>query len=156
MPRWFLKGQLRYEKWFWCRTFGVGHHLIGSQIRRIENNLCKWQSHDLWIKLLPVIVIVTWSLLSVWTFIQEFHCHMSPLCLFRTVAATNMNETSSRSHAVFTIVFTQKKHDTETNLSTEKVGQLQCPSLSCIEWGFSEVPLATLCILWRGESCPFT
>lgn len=40
---------------------------------------------------------------------------------FRTVAATNMNETSSRSHAVFTIVFTQKKHDTETDLSTEKV-----------------------------------
>jgi len=74
----------------------------------------------------------------------------------RTVAATNMNETSSRSHAVFTIVFTQKKHDTETNLSTEKVGQLQCPGLSCIEWGFSEVPLATLCILWRGESCPLT
>lgn len=39
----------------------------------------------------------------------------------RTVAATNMNETSSRSHAVFTIVFTQKKHDAETDLSTEKV-----------------------------------
>uniref|UniRef100_A0A4X1W9M5 plus-end-directed kinesin ATPase n=1 Tax=Sus scrofa TaxID=9823 RepID=A0A4X1W9M5_PIG len=40
----------------------------------------------------------------------------------RTVAATNMNETSSRSHAVFTIVFTQKKLDNETNLSTEKEG----------------------------------
>ncbi len=32
-----------------------------------------------------------------------------------------MNETSSRSHAVFTIVFTQKKYDSETDLSTEKV-----------------------------------
>lgn len=32
-----------------------------------------------------------------------------------------MNETSSRSHAVFTIVFTQRKHDSETDLSTEKV-----------------------------------
>lgn len=41
--------------------------------------------------------------------------------LSRTVAATNMNETSSRSHAVFTIVFTQRKHDNETDLSTEKV-----------------------------------
>lgn len=41
--------------------------------------------------------------------------------LCRTVAATNMNETSSRSHAVFTIVFTQRKHDNETDLSTEKV-----------------------------------
>lgn len=36
-----------------------------------------------------------------------------------------MNETSSRSHAVFTIVFTQKKHDPETDLSTEKVGHLR-------------------------------
>lgn len=42
----------------------------------------------------------------------------------RTVAATNMNETSSRSHAVFTIVFTQRKYDSETDLSTEKVGYL--------------------------------
>ena len=43
------------------------------------------------------------------------------LFYFRTVAATNMNETSSRSHAVFTIVFTQKKYDKETNLTGEKV-----------------------------------
>ncbi len=43
------------------------------------------------------------------------------LCIRRTVAATNMNETSSRSHAVFTIVFTQRKYDSETDLSTEKV-----------------------------------
>lgn len=39
----------------------------------------------------------------------------------RTVAATNMNETSSRSHAVFTIVFTQKRRDQMTGLDTEKV-----------------------------------
>lgn len=39
----------------------------------------------------------------------------------RTVAATNMNETSSRSHAVFNIIFTQKRHDAETNITTEKV-----------------------------------
>uniref|UniRef100_A0A8C5ETH8 Kinesin-like protein KIF1A n=1 Tax=Gouania willdenowi TaxID=441366 RepID=A0A8C5ETH8_GOUWI len=38
----------------------------------------------------------------------------------RTVAATNMNETSSRSHAVFNIIFTQKKHDTETDNTSEK------------------------------------
>ncbi|CAK7319065.1 Kinesin-like protein KIF1A [Vulpes lagopus] len=48
----------------------------------------------------------------------------------RTVAATNMNETSSRSHAVFTIVFTQKKHDTETNLSTEKVSKISLVDLA--------------------------
>ncbi|KAI6217492.1 Kinesin-like protein KIF1B [Aphelenchoides fujianensis] len=40
----------------------------------------------------------------------------------RTVAATNMNSTSSRSHAVFTIVLTQKYHDVATNLDTEKAG----------------------------------
>uniref|UniRef100_A0A674IZY8 plus-end-directed kinesin ATPase n=1 Tax=Terrapene triunguis TaxID=2587831 RepID=A0A674IZY8_9SAUR len=39
----------------------------------------------------------------------------------RTVAATNMNETSSRSHAVFNIIFTQKRHDAETDVTTEKV-----------------------------------
>ncbi|XP_068190759.1 kinesin-like protein KIF1B isoform X3 [Antennarius striatus] len=48
----------------------------------------------------------------------------------RTVAATNMNETSSRSHAVFTIVFTQKKHDNETALSTEKVSKISLVDLA--------------------------
>ncbi|XP_074916432.1 kinesin-like protein KIF1B isoform X5 [Chelonoidis abingdonii] len=48
----------------------------------------------------------------------------------RTVAATNMNETSSRSHAVFTIVFTQKRHDTETNLCTEKVSKISLVDLA--------------------------
>lgn len=32
-----------------------------------------------------------------------------------------MNSTSSRSHAVFTIVLTQKLFDSLTNLETEKV-----------------------------------
>ncbi|XP_075046358.1 LOW QUALITY PROTEIN: kinesin-like protein KIF1B [Mixophyes fleayi] len=48
----------------------------------------------------------------------------------RTVAATNMNETSSRSHAVFTIVFTQKRLDIETNLSTEKVSKISLVDLA--------------------------
>ncbi|XP_041129433.1 kinesin-like protein KIF1B isoform X4 [Polyodon spathula] len=48
----------------------------------------------------------------------------------RTVAATNMNETSSRSHAVFTIVFTQRKLDAETNLSTEKVSKISLVDLA--------------------------
>uniref|UniRef100_A0A8C1I4K0 Kinesin family member 1Aa n=1 Tax=Cyprinus carpio carpio TaxID=630221 RepID=A0A8C1I4K0_CYPCA len=39
----------------------------------------------------------------------------------RTVAATNMNETSSRSHAVFNIIFTQKRYDSETDNTSEKV-----------------------------------
>ncbi|XP_038061975.1 kinesin-like protein KIF1A isoform X11 [Patiria miniata] len=48
----------------------------------------------------------------------------------RTVASTNMNETSSRSHAVFTIVFTQKRHDIETDLCTEKVSKVSLVDLA--------------------------
>ncbi|XP_033279713.1 kinesin-like protein KIF1A isoform X6 [Orcinus orca] len=48
----------------------------------------------------------------------------------RTVAATNMNETSSRSHAVFNIIFTQKRHDAETNITTEKVSKVSLVDLA--------------------------
>ncbi|XP_055332251.1 kinesin-like protein unc-104 isoform X2 [Paramacrobiotus metropolitanus] len=48
----------------------------------------------------------------------------------RTVAATNMNETSSRSHAVFTIVLTQRKHDLATNLVAEKVSKISLVDLA--------------------------
>ncbi|BFG06443.1 kinesin-like protein unc-104 [Drosophila madeirensis] len=48
----------------------------------------------------------------------------------RTVAATNMNETSSRSHAVFTIFFTQRRHDTMTDLTTEKVSKISLVDLA--------------------------
>eukprot|EP00118_Oscarella_pearsei_P002995 m.12536 g.12536 ORF g.12536 m.12536 type:complete len:1608 (+) comp24116_c0_seq1:37-4860(+) len=48
----------------------------------------------------------------------------------RTVAATNMNETSSRSHAVFTIVLTQKRHDQLTGLDTEKVSKMSLVDLA--------------------------
>jgi kinesin family protein 1 len=48
----------------------------------------------------------------------------------RTVAATNMNETSSRSHAVFTLTLTQKRHDVETNMDTEKVAKISLVDLA--------------------------
>uniref|UniRef100_A0A1I8MI90 Kinesin-like protein unc-104 n=1 Tax=Musca domestica TaxID=7370 RepID=A0A1I8MI90_MUSDO len=48
----------------------------------------------------------------------------------RTVAATNMNETSSRSHAVFTIFFTQQRHDAMTDLNTEKVSKISLVDLA--------------------------
>ncbi|XP_060841951.1 kinesin-like protein unc-104 isoform X6 [Rhopalosiphum padi] len=48
----------------------------------------------------------------------------------RTVAATNMNETSSRSHAVFTIFFTQKRLDEMTQLTTEKVSKISLVDLA--------------------------
>nr|XP_015216701.1 PREDICTED: kinesin-like protein KIF1A isoform X12 [Lepisosteus oculatus] len=48
----------------------------------------------------------------------------------RTVAATNMNETSSRSHAVFNIIFTQKRHDAETDNTSEKVSKVSLVDLA--------------------------
>ena len=48
----------------------------------------------------------------------------------RTVAATNMNETSSRSHAVFTLIFSQKRHDKQTDLITECVSKISLVDLA--------------------------
>ena len=48
----------------------------------------------------------------------------------RTVAATSMNETSSRSHAVFTLTVTQKRHDVETRMDTEKVAKISLVDLA--------------------------
>lgn len=41
-----------------------------------------------------------------------------------------MNETSSRSHAVFTIFFTQQRVDKTTELSTEKVSKISLVDLA--------------------------
>lgn len=41
------------------------------------------------------------------------------------MAATNMNESSSRSHAVFTIFLTQKQTDKAAKLSSEKVARIR-------------------------------
>src|SRR5215208_3097317 len=41
-----------------------------------------------------------------------------------------MNETSSRSHAVFTLILTQKRHDVETNMATEKVSRISLVDLA--------------------------
>lgn len=48
----------------------------------------------------------------------------------RTVAATNMNATSSRSHAVFTLTLTQKSVDTETKMEMEKVAKISLVDLA--------------------------
>ncbi|CAL8582817.1 hypothetical protein XPA_008461 [Xanthoria parietina] len=48
----------------------------------------------------------------------------------RTVAATSMNDTSSRSHAVFTLIVTQKRHDEETRMDTEKVAKISLVDLA--------------------------
>ncbi|KAI9271461.1 hypothetical protein BY458DRAFT_435746 [Sporodiniella umbellata] len=48
----------------------------------------------------------------------------------RTVAATQMNETSSRSHAVFTVFLTQIRIDELTKLATEKVARISLVDLA--------------------------
>ncbi|XP_078266816.1 kinesin-like protein KIF1A isoform X8 [Rhinoraja longicauda] len=48
----------------------------------------------------------------------------------RTVAATNMNESSSRSHAVFNIIFTQKAHDSNADSSSEKASKISLVDLA--------------------------
>ncbi|KAI9310444.1 hypothetical protein BX666DRAFT_1869635 [Dichotomocladium elegans] len=48
----------------------------------------------------------------------------------RTVAATQMNETSSRSHAVFMIFLTQKRLDLVTNTTSEKVARISLVDLA--------------------------
>lgn len=59
----------------------------------------------------------------------------------RTVASTTMNETSSRSHAVFTVIvsrmgscadhqLTQKRHDPTTNMTGEKVSRISLVDLA--------------------------
>lgn len=48
----------------------------------------------------------------------------------RTVAATNMNETSSRSHAVFTILFSQSTRDPVTDLIAEKQSKISLVDLA--------------------------
>ncbi|XP_064224836.1 kinesin-like protein KIF13B isoform X1 [Aotus nancymaae] len=48
----------------------------------------------------------------------------------RTVAATNMNEESSRSHAVFKITLTHTLYDAKSGTSGEKVGKLSLVDLA--------------------------
>ncbi|KKY31076.1 putative kinesin family protein [Diaporthe ampelina] len=48
----------------------------------------------------------------------------------RTVAATNMNATSSRSHAVFTLMLTQKSVDSDTKMEMEKVAKISLVDLA--------------------------
>ncbi len=61
---------------------------------------------------------------------QEIESLMDEGNKARTVAATNMNETSSRSHAVFTLTLTQRRHDRETNMDSEKVAKISLVDLA--------------------------
>lgn len=76
--------------------------------------------------------------------------HLLPSSPRSTVAATNMNETSSRSHAVFNIIFTQKRHDAETNITTEKVRAE--PQGNAARAPCAAAPGGTPCGWWGAET----
>ena len=48
----------------------------------------------------------------------------------RTVASTNMNNESSRSHAVFTVILTQTLTDRVSGVSGEKVSKISLVDLA--------------------------
>ena len=48
----------------------------------------------------------------------------------RTVASTNMNNESSRSHAVFTVILTQTLTDVQSGVSGEKVSRISLVDLA--------------------------
>src|SRR3979490_1703304 len=41
-----------------------------------------------------------------------------------------MNDTSSRSHAVFSVILTQRRHDVETGVDTEKAAKISLVDLA--------------------------
>ncbi|GAM19663.1 hypothetical protein SAMD00019534_028380 [Acytostelium subglobosum LB1] len=61
---------------------------------------------------------------------QEIEMLMDEGSKARTVASTNMNATSSRSHAVFTIVFTQTKIDRIRGVAVDRVSKVSLVDLA--------------------------
>ncbi|CAG11981.1 unnamed protein product [Tetraodon nigroviridis] len=69
------------------------------------------------------------SQLAVMSF-EDIEVLMSEGNKSRTVAATNMNEESSRSHAVFSIIVTQTLYDLQSGNSGEKVSKMSLVDLA--------------------------
>ncbi|KAJ1678035.1 hypothetical protein EV182_004917, partial [Spiromyces aspiralis] len=67
----------------------------------------------------PYVEDLSKVVVNSWPEIQQ---HLDQGNKTRTVASTNMNKASSRSHAVFTIVLTQTFQDPATQLEAEKTG----------------------------------
>ncbi|KAI8321537.1 kinesin-domain-containing protein [Martensiomyces pterosporus] len=61
---------------------------------------------------------------------EEVLEHMSQGNKARTVAATNMNEASSRSHAVFTIVLTRRTHSRSLDQISERTSRISLVDLA--------------------------
>lgn len=61
---------------------------------------------------------------------RELICYMKLGDSNRTIASTKMNDTSSRSHAVFTIMLKQIHHDISTDSTTERVARIRLVDLA--------------------------
>ncbi|TAQ89609.1 hypothetical protein B7494_g2075 [Chlorociboria aeruginascens] len=61
---------------------------------------------------------------------SEIMRHMKMGDASRTTASTKMNDTSSRSHAVFTIMLKQIHHDMETDETTERMARIRLVDLA--------------------------
>ena len=67
----------------------------------------------------------------------------------RTVAATNMNSESSRSHAVFNIIVTQTLTDLKTAVSTSKShGSLQLSKLLYVHQSHTDAYIFQYCYMY--------
>jgi len=67
----------------------------------------------------------------------------------RTVAATNMNSESSRSHAVFNIIVTQTLTDLKTAVSTSKShGSLQLSKLLYVHQSHTDAYIFQNCYMY--------
>jgi hypothetical protein len=62
--------------------------------------------------------------------ISEIMRHMQMGDASRTTASTKMNDTSSRSHAVFTIMLKQIHHDMDTDETTERMARIRLVDLA--------------------------
>ncbi|KAJ1667545.1 hypothetical protein IW140_002125 [Coemansia sp. RSA 1813] len=62
--------------------------------------------------------------------IDQVLAHMSQGNKARTVAATNMNEASSRSHAVFTIMLTRRTHNRAMDTVSERMARISLVDLA--------------------------
>lgn len=118
--RWW-SSLLSINQEFICVTAWIEHHKniwhISDKVVIISVtctlNLSSWLC---WSELIYFVIIKETS-----SFLHKLTKNVFTICLCRTVAATNMNETSSRSHAVFNIIFTQKRLDADTDNTSEKV-----------------------------------
>ncbi|KAJ2504282.1 hypothetical protein GGI11_007417, partial [Coemansia sp. RSA 2049] len=62
--------------------------------------------------------------------VDQVLAHMSQGNKARTVAATNMNEASSRSHAVFTIMLARRSHSRALDVVSERVARISLVDLA--------------------------